>query len=184
MKTVAILLLAILTIIPTLSANAVSPYTPYKNEQFNYEIMLPSTWEVLDLTLTDKHIMYSSPDSVTKIKLKALKSDAASIDSIIRDNKWNLRGIDPRLNKIIETEKITIKKNVQGKLLVFEYRSGKGTMLQRSLVTVNGGIVYILECKSTLKNFYRFDAIFNAVFSSFNFLRPDQQSEEKMNKAG
>ncbi len=178
MKSVAILLLAGSMLLPTLSIKAGSSFTPYKNEQFNYEIKLPSSWEVLDLTLADKHVMYSSPDSVTKIKLKALKSEAAGVEGIIRDNKWNLRSIDPRLNKIIETEKIAIKKNVQGKLLVFEYRSAKGAFLQRSLVTVNGGIVYILECKSTLNRFYRYDEVFNAVFSSFNFLRPEQKGTE------
>lgn len=177
MKSIAILLAGCM-LLPALSLTAGSSFTPYKNEQFNYEIKLPSSWEVLDLTLTDKHVMYSSPDSVTKIKLKALKSDAAGVEGIIRDNKWNLRSIDPRLNKIIETEKIAIKKNVQGKLLVFEYRSAKAAFLQRSLVAVNGGIVYILECKSTLDRFYRYDDVFNTVFSSFNFLRPEQKGTE------
>ena len=145
-------------------------YITYKNQPFNYEIKVPSSWRSTDLVLENKHIMYASPDKSTWIKVKALKSPEEDLDKIARDNKWNLRGIDSRLNEIIETGKIAVKQNVSGKLLVFEYHSDKKRVLRRTLITINGGIVYIIECTSPTRSFYTHEEIFNTALSSFNFL--------------
>jgi hypothetical protein len=147
-------------------------FISYKNNDFNYEIMVPASWRLVDLNLKDRHIMYSYPEKSTEIKIKAIRTAEEDVDRIVRNNRWNLSNIDSRLNKILETGKIAIKQNVYGKLLVFEYHERKKTMLQRTLISVNGGIVYIIECKAPVKTFYSNDEIFNTALSSFNVLNP------------
>lgn len=150
----------------------------YKNQSFNYEIKVPASWRSTDLNLENKHVMYASPDKSTWIKVKAVKSSEEDLEMIARDNRWNMRQIDSRLNEIIETGKIAIKQSVTGKLLVFEYHSDKKRVLRRTLITINGGIVYIIECTSPTKNFYTHDEAFNTALSSFNFLGSAPLKEE------
>jgi len=149
-------------------------YTEYKNEAFNYEIKLPAGWFSTHLDLENRHILYSYPDRLTKIKVKALKSDEQDLDRIVQSNIWNIRDIDPRLNEIIETGKISIKKNVYGKLLVCEYRSRNNRFLQRTLIAANKGIIYVVECRAPVKAFYRYEPYFNSTLSSFGYLTSDE----------
>ncbi|TAL32936.1 MAG: hypothetical protein EPN93_14805 [Spirochaetes bacterium] len=153
-------------------------FATYKNEAYNYSIQVPNEWALSEMSLANKHIMYSCPDKLTEIKVKALKSGESDIDRIANKSKWNLRDIDSRLNKIIETGNITITKNIAGKLMVFEYTQGRRDILQRTLVAVNGGIVYLIECKAPVGTFYKYEEIFNTAFSSFGFL-DGQKSEAK-----
>jgi hypothetical protein len=162
-------------------------YSTYKNDAFNYSIQIPDEWTLTEMSLASKHIMYSCPDKAVEIKVKALKSAEADVDRIASKSKWNLRDIDSRLNKIIETGNITVTKNIAGKLMVFEYVQERRDILQRTLVTVNGGIIYIVECKAPVARFYRYEDIFNNAFSSFSFLngqktevKPKTESGEKI----
>lgn len=141
----------------------------YRNERFNYSIVLPASWERSDLTLEEKHLLYAFPDRSTEIKLKAMRSSESDLDKIAGE-RWNLSGIDPNLNKIIETGRIGIRQNVTGKLLVFEYRSRAGTMLERTLITHNAGVLYILRCSSPTASFYRHEAAFNTAMATFRYI--------------
>ncbi len=190
MKRYRLLLVILLCAAFTIPLWGETKFVTYKNESFNYEIRIPESWHTVDLNLKDRHIMYAYPDKSIEIKVKALRSGEEDMDKIIRNNKWNLRDVDSRLNKIIETGKISIKQNVEGKLLVFEYRAQKNTMLQRTLVTVNGGIVYVIECKSPVKKFYDFDEIFNTALRSFNFMttgmikeKADESTDDRIKSA-
>jgi len=151
----------------------------YKNEKFNYEIEIPGTWKRSELTLDNKHIMHAYPDKYTLIKVKAIKSDENNIEKIVHNNKWNLRKIDSRLMKIIETGNISVTKNVNGKLLVLEYHTKNNSILQRSLITINSGIAYLVECKSPVKTFYNYDHIFNLALASFSYLKPGSSEKGK-----
>lgn len=151
-------------------------YIIYKNGEYNYEIILPQSWKRAVVTLSKKHIMYADRASHTDIKVRAFRSSADDIEKTVLENKWSLRNIDSRLNEIIETERIEIKKNVTGKLLVFEFRSNKKNLLQRTMITINNGIVYIIECKSPLKTFYEYEDIFTIAMASFNYLNGDEQA--------
>ena len=152
----------------------------YKNEKFNYKIIVPKSWKKVDLSLKNKSIMYSSKDKNTEIKVRALRSPDQDIDKATHEAQWDLRNIDPGLNKILETKNIEIKKNVVGKLLVFEYRSNRKNILNRVMVTRNGAITYIIECKSTINKFYQYDNIFTTALSSFSFLsKSEDETIEK-----
>ena len=144
-------------------------YVKQKCEPFNYEIIIPSKWHTDELSLSTRHI-FVSYFGLAEIKVRAFNSDNAGIEDTVRKNSWNLRRIDPRLNKIIETEKISVKKNISGKLFVFEYRSRRNRMIQRTMITKNNNTVYIIDCKAPLKSFYGHEKDFNIALSSFSFL--------------
>lgn len=146
-------------------------YVKQKCEPFNYEIIVPSGWHTDELTLSRRHI-FVSHHGLAEIKVRAYTADDAGLDETMRKNSWNLRKIDPGLNKIIETEKISVKKNISGKLLVFEYRSRRSRMIQRTMIAKNKDTVYIVDCRAPLKSFYGYEKVFNIALSSFSYLSP------------
>lgn len=153
-------------------------YKKYSNQQFNYSIIVPSAWSLYDLNLSDKHIMLVETNRTTEIKIRAFKSADTDFDKMVSKNSWQLRKIDPLLNKIIETEKIVIRQKTS-KLLVFEYRSRRTKILQRTMITKNGDTIYIIECKSPISTFYNFENTFNIALSSFDILQQREQGSKE-----
>lgn len=157
-------------LILSLTAFAGIQYGNYINNNYNYEIIIPLSWTKAELTLSNKHFMYATKDANTIIKVKAMKSSDLDIENAVNLNTWDLRKIDPRLNKIIETEKIKVKKNIIGKILIFEYQSRKNNFLQRTLVTINNGIIYIIDCRAPQYSFYKYEDIFTTAIASFKHI--------------
>ncbi len=178
MKKLTALGLVLCAIFLTSTLRAEGGGNEYRNERFNYTISLPPAWERSELTLEGRHLLYAFPDRNTEIKVKAVFSSESDLEKIAGD-RWNLSGIDPGLNKIIETGRISIRQNVTGKLLVFEYRSRGGATLQRTLITHNGGILYIIQCSSPTATFYRHEGAFNTALSSFNYIAAGKSTEEE-----
>jgi hypothetical protein len=147
-------------------------YGNYVNNNYNYEIIIPLGWAKDELTLSSKHFMYAVRDANTEIRVRAFKSSEQDIERTVQAKTWDLRKIDPGLNKILETEKIEIKKNITGKLLIFEYKSKKSNILQRTLISKNNGIIYIIECKSLKNSFYKYEDIFTTALASFKYIQP------------
>lgn len=160
------------------SASAETMFTTYKNEKFNYKIKIHSSWKGIDINLDKNHIMYIEKDCAL-IKVRAFKSLINSIDYIVHKKNWDLRQIDSKLNKIIETEKIQIKKNIFGKLLVFEYKLNNKNMLQRTMITRNKDIIYIIECISPINKFYQYEDEFSTALASFNIINSDEDLDIK-----
>jgi hypothetical protein len=160
----------IISLMIVFNLGAHTEYTKYNNELFNYSIIVPYSWEFSDVDLDGKHVMTATKNKFTEIKVRAFKNADPNIEKTERENIWNLWEIDPGLNRIITSGDITIKKNITGKLFLFEYRSKRNKILQRTLITKNGNITYVIECKSTLKNFYRYEKSFNIAMSSFKYL--------------
>jgi hypothetical protein len=170
----------------------------YINKNYNYEIIIPVSWQKEESAITDKHSMYVKINANTGIKVRAFRSSDEDIEKIIHAETWDLKKIDPRLNKILETEKIQIQKNITGKLLLFDYRAKKNNLLQRTLIAVNGGIIYIVECKSPISTFYKYEDIFTTALASFKYIdgsvvqkattpreevkKEDQLEEESLNE--
>ena len=149
----------------------------YKNQAFNYKIIIPRGWEKVDLNLQNKSIMYATKGKTTEIKVRAYKSTEKDIESLIHETKWNLRRIDPKLNEILETEQIEIKKNITGKLIIFEYRLNRKNILSRVMITKDANMIYIIECRSSISTFYTYDNIFTTALSSFG---PIQAGDDEL----
>lgn len=162
--------------------HAENGYKKYRNQQFNYSIIVPASWSLYDLNLNDKHIMLAEKNQSTEIKVRAYRSSETDFDKMVSKNNWRLRKIDPLLNKIIETEKITIRRKTS-KLLVFEYSSKRTKILQRTMITKSDDTIYIIECKSPISSFYRFEDTFNIALSSFDVLQRREQENKQQEPA-
>ena len=178
MKKLSALGLVLIIVLSAARLGAENTGYEYRNERFNYTITLPPSWERSDLTLEERHLLYAFPDRNTEIKVRAMRSTESDIEKIAGE-RWNLSGIDPQLNKIIETGKSSIRRNVTGKLLVFEFRSRSGARLQRTLITHNAEILYILQCSSPTSAFYRHERAFNTAMASFNYIAGGETSREE-----
>ena len=144
-------------------------YVKQRCETFKYEISVPTHWERDEVTLEKKHIFVSYSNR-SEIRVRAFITEEKDINPAIRTRRWNLRSIDPLLNNIIETGKIRIRKKVRDSLLVFEYRSNNKKMLQRTMISQNGNVIYIVDCKSPSDNFYKDEKYFNIALSSFSVI--------------
>ena len=172
------LIILMATLFSAISLNGHELYRIYENSRFNYKIVIPRAWSRYDIDMRNKHIMYVAADKNTEIKIRAIISSERNVEHALHDKKWDLRALDSRLNEIIETEKIRINKNIAGKLLVFEYTNNRRKFLQRVMVTRNGDITYIIECRSPQATFYKFDYVFNTVFASFAFITPGESETD------
>lgn len=150
----------------------------YKNYKFNYQIIIPNSWKLTELNLEYKHIMYAEKNEHTLIKVIAIKSSTKKIEEIIHENIWNMRKIDSKFNKIIETDKINIRNDITGKVFVFEYRFNNRNLLQRTMLIMNNQTFYTIECRSLYNTFYKFEDILTIAMSSFNFINDSKDQEE------
>lgn len=153
-------------------------YIKQRCEQFRYEITVPAHWQTDEVTLEKKHIFVSYSNQ-SEIRVRAFITDDGDIESTVRKRRWNLRTIDPLLHNIIETGKIRVRKNVRDKLLVFEYRSNNKKILQRTLISRSGEIIYIVDCKSPVRSFYANEKYFNIALSSFSISGETADSDKR-----
>ncbi|MCU0821501.1 MAG: hypothetical protein MUC95_03390, partial [Spirochaetes bacterium] len=58
-----------------------------------------------------------------------------------------------------------------------EYFSNSSRFLHRTFFSENGGMTYIVECKSPVWNFYKVEEIFNTAFASFGYLSVEKVAE-------
>ncbi len=166
------------TAIPASNSFALK-YNTYSSDAYNYEIIIPETWKKEELTLSSKHFMYALKDANVEIKVRAFKTKDEDIDKAVHSETWDLRKIDPSLNKIIETEKITIKKNITGKILLFDYKSKNKNFLQRILISRNDNITYIIECISPREAFYKYEDVFTIALASFKYLSGESKKNSE-----
>lgn len=159
-------------------SNGDHQYVKQRCEKFRYEITVPARWETDEVTLEKKHI-FVSYTSQAEIRVRAFLTEGNDIESTVHKRQWNLRSIDPLLNTIIETEKIHIRKNIRDRLLVFEYRSNKTKILQRTMISRSGNIIYIVDCKAPLNYFYKNEEFFNIAMSSFSISGDVQDNESR-----
>ncbi|MCX8009296.1 MAG: hypothetical protein N3A54_06410 [Patescibacteria group bacterium] len=151
-------------------------YSKHTSEEYKYEILVPAHWSIDEITLPHKHIFISFyKDSEIRIRAIVVKDDNAQ--PILWKRRWNLRGIDPLLQEIIDTGNIRIRKNICDSLLVFEYRAKQKKMLQRTMICKNGNIIYIVDCKAPTNVFYRHEKHFNVALSSFTVIGKKDNTE-------
>ncbi len=156
-------------------------FIKYENSDYNYRIIIPGAWKKTVTSDKSKHVLLLTNKFDTSVKIEVLKS-GDDIEKIIHEKKWCLRQVDARVQSIIETPTVTLKDNASGKLLVFEYFTNRSTFLHRAFISKNGGMIYIVDCKSPLWNFYRVEDIFNTALASFGYLsaqKAEEASEEK-----
>lgn len=105
----------------------------------------------------------------SKIRIRALFTKDSDIVSRIQEKKWEMRDLDPSIRIIVEGQPVTLRAMVKGTLLVYQYRDAKSkaSRIQRTLITSQGNIVYIIDCSAPTAGFYAYEQVFNIAMGGF-----------------
>ncbi len=138
----------------------------YNNSRFNYSFIYPATWEMKELDLIYRHIITVSLDNYTEIKVSASGTDDEERDKWNSIKEWYTRGKGSKMRLILEKKKFKLNESTVSRLLVFQYWIGGRKMLKRMTITDSGNSIIVMECSAPIKNFYRYDRMFNAILRS------------------
>lgn len=149
------------------TADPVDPqYARFTDSRFNYSILIPKEWHKTDYDLTYKRILILMKDSQSCIKITASPNDDESAIQWARWKDWFLGTSGILITKIIEEKTFTRVKGLTGTLIIFEFKQGKKTYLQRLLLAQFKDTFLTIECRAPVKQFYNFAGIFDATMSS------------------
>ncbi len=168
-----ILTFFIITLIPVL-LRADAGYERMKSLRYGYSILVPSEWKKTVAELPEKTITLLRKGDSSEIAI------TASVDTEGEVEKWNTwrdwymkdRGVLQR--EIVEIKDIPIHGSARGRMLLLEYTQRGERILQKVLIVRNKGLLLVVECRSTLKLYYRYSEIFENVSGSILF--PDRES--------
>jgi hypothetical protein len=138
----------------------------YTDEIFKFSILIPKKWKKEDVDLSYKHILIMTGKEDTSIKITATPIDDEE------EAKWdnwltfNIDNAGITLKKIINEKELKLEKSITGKLLVFQYRKDNITVLSRVMLARFNDTQLVVECRSPIASFYRYDAVFDIVMSS------------------
>lgn len=149
---------------------AKSSYKLFKNEDFNYQLAIPSTWNKTVYNLKEKSFLTITPAKNVEVKLRVFQLEDKTTEDLMYQKKWDLRKIDPSMKQIIEKEPIKIQQDVAGDLFVFEYKDKTRNILQRTMIMQHDNLFYILDCCAPVSSFSKYDNEFSAIAASFAFL--------------
>jgi hypothetical protein len=149
----------------SISANA-DDCIRYVDGVFNYSICLPQKWNKTYRDMGERHILGSKQKSGAEINVTAsqfgddeqLKWDSW-MNSYVRKSKRDFRSI-------IETKEIQAGTDTAIKLIVFDYSSGMGRMLQRTMLMKHDDKLLVVECRAPVRSFGKYTDLFNTVMSS------------------
>jgi hypothetical protein len=138
----------------------------YVDGVFNYSICLPQKWNKTYRDMGERHILGSKQKSGAEINVTAsqfgddeqLKWDSW-MNSYVRKSKRDFRSI-------IETKEIQAGTDTAIKLIVFDYSSGMGRMLQRTMLMKHDDKLLVVECRAPVRSFGKYTDLFNTVMSS------------------
>jgi hypothetical protein len=149
----------------------------------NFTLLVPAKWKTTS-TIKDTEESYTFSLDKGTIRVRAFFSDA-DIMNLLRLKKWEIADIDPSFKPIISNEKIIVRKSIEGKLLVYEFRDHKQAtpLIQRTFITTHGSYVYIIDCRAPSTLFYKYDNDFTAAMGSFALTGEPEKNKVPVKKA-
>ena len=140
--------------------------TRYSDGVFNYSICLPRGWNKTYKDIGQRHIIGSKRKGGAEISV--LASQFGDDEKLKWDNWMNsyVRVIGHEIRSIIETKEIPAGTDATVKLLVFDYSSRIGRMLQRTMLMKYSDKLLVVECRAPVRSFGRYTDLFNTVMSS------------------
>ncbi len=162
-------------------------YTRYRNTRFQFSLLVPKYWrrEVTDLDYKLIITLRKGRNGIIKITSTGADPQELRRYNTIRD--WYLTSIGSRVNKIIETGNVSINRGVTGRLYIIEFSKRRRRLLRRILITRYNNKILVIECGTTVSQFYNYNSIFNNVMGSIIFNekitpRKEQKEEEPVEK--
>ncbi len=140
--------------------------TRYIDGAFNYSICLPHKWNNTYRDLGQRHIIGSKRKGGAEISVSASQFGE---DEQMKWDRWmksGIRGIGHDFRSIIETKEIQAGSDATIKILVFDYSSRIGRMLQRTMLMKQSDKLLVVECRAPVRSFGKYTDLFNTVMSS------------------
>ncbi len=160
------ILILITTLFISFNLKADESYIDYTNQTFKYKAFTPVGWSKSDFDLKYKHILKLKKGKNTEIKITAIEFSKDEIDKWNNWRLWYTDKIGKNIWVITETDNFLQEKDITGKLIVFQYDSSCGKMMQRILISKTKKFIYIIECSSPLNLFKNYTDTFNTVMGS------------------
>jgi len=140
--------------------------TRYVDAALNYSICLPREWNKTYREIGQRHILGSKRKGGAEISVSA--SPFGDDEKLKWDSWMNsyVRRIGHDIRSIIETKEIQAGTDATVKLLVFDYSSRIGRMLQRTMLMKYGDKLLVVECRAPVRSFGKYTDMFNTIMSS------------------
>jgi hypothetical protein len=140
--------------------------TRYADGVFNYSICLPQGWNNTYREIGNKHVLGSIRKGGAEIRVSA---SSLGDDEKQKWDSWMnsyVMGIGHEIRSIIETKEIPAGTDATVKLIVFDYSSRIGRMLQRTMLMKYSDKILVVECRAPVRMFGKYTDLFNMVMSS------------------
>jgi len=144
-------------------------YTRYKNTRFQFSLLIPKYWrrEVTDLDY--KHIVTLRKGRHGIIKITSTGADPQELRRYNTIRDWYLTSIGKKVTRIVETGDISINQGITGRLYIIEFSKRRRRLLRRILIARYNNNILVIECGTTVRQFYNYSEIFNNVMGSIIF---------------
>ena len=142
----------------------------YNNTSFNFTMLLPVGWSKEEIDLTYSTVLLLSKKRETEIKITFSKTDRDEEIKWKNWKDWYTEGIGSGLKEIVDQDNITIGKNINGRLLVFEFYSKGRRLLQRIMIARYNNKQVVIECGSPVNLFYKHNDTFDTLMKSIEII--------------
>ena len=164
-----IFFIALITALPLF---ADSEFVRLHNSRYGLSFLVPSEWRLSRADLDYKSVYIIRRNKNTDITLKLSDYSDVEMKKWESWKEWYLDGIGRKLTEIIEEKDIPIDKGITGRIIVFEYYSGRIKFLQRIMLARFNNTLLVIECRAPFSSYHKYAETFTAVMSS---LIPDKK---------
>ncbi len=145
-------------------ASADTLFEKYVQDLYDYEVIIPAGWKKAEVE-GDCH-SFTVSKGRSEIKIRAFSTENASWQSWFRGIQRKHAAL-PGLARILKGEPLSTEEGSKARLDVYQYYLRGTKYLQRTLSAMNGSAVYVVDCKSPVRTFYRDEELFNIALTSF-----------------
>jgi hypothetical protein len=140
----------------------------YMDDTYRYSICVPVKWNKSYTDAGNRHVLNLAGKAGAGATVSASRYEGEEKTKWENWRRWYVRKIGHHFTNIIESKDIPAGSGVTIKLLVFEYSSRAGRMLQRTMLMKYGENILAVECRAPLRLFARHTDQFNKVMSSID----------------
>ena len=178
MKKILITIALFLLMTPTTRASSeddLPSFSRYSNTTYGFTLLTPLGWEHTEVNLPDRQILVLSRKDGSEIRISATPLDEKEKNKWDNWRDWCIDGIGGSLNEIVDRKDIRISKDINGRLIIFEYTAGR-PVLQRVMIARFNKTQVVIECLAPTRLFTHYVDIFNTVMRSIDTQKESSES--------
>jgi len=140
--------------------------TRYLDDAYRYSVCASDKWKKSFRELDAKNVFVLTRSDGAKITVSASRYEGESRTRWENWRRWYVKKEGAGIRKIIESKEVPAGENVSIKLLLFDYSTRAGRVLQRTMLMKYGDNMLSVDCRAPLKTFARYTDQFNELMSS------------------